>query len=120
MKAQYKCKYVFPFWHKLAMLQQKCIILYYGIQGHGKGLVDAMSFFWVKRPLKHSILTDDKWFSSPEEMVSYLQGLQTDNDMHCSLVDKSQLLKKREYRENMIKNIVTYWSTWLPFIVMEL
>ena len=65
-----------------------------GIQGHGKGLVDAMSFFGVKGPLKHAILTDDKWFSSSEEMVSYLQGLQTDNDMHFSLVDKSQLLEK--------------------------
>ena len=65
-------------------------------------LVDTMSFFGVKGPLKHAILTGDKWFSSPEEMVSYIQGLQTDKDMHFSLVDKSQLLQKRENRESMI------------------
>ena len=39
---QYKCCNVFPLYQNLAMSTKKTIITYYGVKGHGKGLVDAM------------------------------------------------------------------------------
>ena len=37
----------------------KIIITYYGVSGHGKGLVDAMSRFGVKSPLRNAITATD-------------------------------------------------------------
>ena len=33
------------------------IYIYYGAPGHGKGLVDAMSGFGVKGPLRKAVIT---------------------------------------------------------------
>ena len=49
---QYKSKKVFRFWRMLAQETHKTIIVYYGVSGHGKGLVDAISAFGVKTPLR--------------------------------------------------------------------
>ena len=49
------------------------ICWFYGVPGHGKGLVDAMSSFGVKQPLKHEIITKDKWFPSAPRMVLFLE-----------------------------------------------
>ena len=48
---QYKSKYVFSFWSSLAKKLSRNVIVYYGVSGHGKGLVDAMSAFGVKNPI---------------------------------------------------------------------
>ena len=48
---QYKSKYVFKQWQLLAQKSEKIVLVYYGVSGHGKGLVDAMSAFRVKGPL---------------------------------------------------------------------
>ena len=60
--AQYKCRYVFNFWRDLAVTTKKIIITYFGVPGHGKGLVDAMSSFGVKTPIKNHILRNDVFF----------------------------------------------------------
>ena len=39
---QYKCKWVFRFWSNLAKKLNTKIIIYYGVSGHSKGLVDAI------------------------------------------------------------------------------
>ena len=46
-KSEYKCKLVFCNWQQVAVNNGK-IIIYYGVAGHGKGLVDAMISFGVK------------------------------------------------------------------------
>ena len=58
---------------KLAEKYEIIVCWCYGVPGHGRGLVDAMSSFGCKQPLKHAILTTDKWFSSAEQMVCYLR-----------------------------------------------
>ena len=54
---QYKSRFVFANWRALAKKYIKTIILYYGVSGHGKGLVDSMSCFGIKGPLQKSIIT---------------------------------------------------------------
>ena len=49
---QYKSKYVFKAWHTLAAKTNKHIVTFYGTSGHGKGLVNAMSSFGVKAPIR--------------------------------------------------------------------
>ena len=58
---QYKSHFVFANWRALAKKYSKTILLYYGISGHGKGLVDSMSSFGVKGPLRKSIITPKKF-----------------------------------------------------------
>ena len=41
---QYKCCKVFPMVQQLAVSYNKTIIWHYGVNGHGKGMVDGMSF----------------------------------------------------------------------------
>ena len=45
---QYCCKSVFPYYRDLAVKENKPVVVYYGVNGHGCGLVDAMSGFGVK------------------------------------------------------------------------
>ena len=46
---------------------------FYGEAGYGKGLVDTMSSFGCKQPITNVIITEDKWFQSASEIVSYLK-----------------------------------------------
>ena len=48
---QYKSRYVFGEYQKMAIQIDQKVIIYYGLSGHGKGLVDAMSAFSMKGPL---------------------------------------------------------------------
>ena len=52
---QYKCKWVFGYLRSLAMDLGKVVISYYGASGHGKGLVDAMSGFGAKEPIRKAV-----------------------------------------------------------------
>ena len=78
--AQYKCKFVFALLQDHAINLSKMIIYYYGVKGHGKGLVDAMSGFGVKTPLRNAIITKDKYFNSAKEVYDYF--MQTNNDVN--------------------------------------
>ena len=69
---QYKSKKVFGFWQKLAKDSQKTIIIYYGVAGHGKGLVNAPSGFGVKDPIRKAIILEDWYFNSSVDMVRFL------------------------------------------------
>ena len=55
--SHYKSKFVFQAWKTLAV--SLSIIIYYGVKGHGKGLVDSMSGFGIKTPLKRAIVTEE-------------------------------------------------------------
>ena len=45
---------------------------FYGVAGHGKGTVDAMSSFGCKKPLAQKIIGEDHWISSAKPMVTFL------------------------------------------------
>ena len=70
---QYKSRFVFARMRKLALKYQIAIFWFYGEPGHGRGLVDAMSSFGCKEPLRSAIITQDKWFDTAEEMAEYLR-----------------------------------------------
>ena len=50
---QYKNKKTFYKMKKLAEKYEIIVCWCYGVPGHGRGLVDAMSSFGCKQPLKH-------------------------------------------------------------------
>ena len=65
--------YVFEEYLKLAKKFDKPFILYYGVNGHGNGLVDAMSRFGVKSVLRGAIVTDNFMYNTADELVSFLK-----------------------------------------------
>ena len=69
---QFKSKHVFYFWHSLAKEQDKTIIVYYGPSGHGKGLVNAMSAFSAKTPLRSAVVAEDFDYRSAADIQNFL------------------------------------------------
>ena len=69
---QYKSKKVFSFWKNLDIAHDKICIVYYGVSGHGKGTVDAMSGFGVKDPIRKAFIQHDLFFNSAKELYEYL------------------------------------------------
>ena len=83
---QYKCRYFFPLIRSIAIEKNKIIIFYYGVSGHGKGLVDAMSGFGVKTPLRLAIVTNDFFYNNSKDICDYLKlHCQADNRKYCHL-----------------------------------
>ena len=70
---QYKSCFGFANWRALAKEYNKTIILYYGVSGHGKGLVDSMSSFRVKGPFRKSIITEKNFFNDVEQVKEHLE-----------------------------------------------
>ena len=54
-------------------------IIYYGISGHGKGLVDVMSAFGVKSSLSRAVITKNLHYNSAEDIHQYLSDLFKDD-----------------------------------------
>ena len=71
---QFKSRFVFAELEKIAKKYGISIFWFYGAAGHGRGLVDAMSSFGCKGPLRKSIITsaDEVFFNNAEEMHSFL------------------------------------------------
>ena len=69
---QYKSCKVFNFYRNLAKKLGKTIIVYYGVAGHGKGLVDAMSAFGVKSPLRRAVVTEDFKYKCAGDIKNFL------------------------------------------------
>ena len=72
---QYKSLHTFQMMKELAIKYGIQISWFYGEAGHGRGLVDAMSHFGVKKPLKDAIVTCDKFFEKAIDMVLYLNEI---------------------------------------------
>ena len=51
----------------------------FGVSRHGKGLVDVMSGFVVKDPLRKAVVTEDLHYDSVQDIFSYLQELFKDD-----------------------------------------
>ena len=56
----------------LAAKMNKRMITFYGTSGHGKGLVDAMSSFGVKAPIRRAVLTEDFSYRNAQDIYDYL------------------------------------------------
>ena len=67
--SQYKSKFVFSHMKELAAKYQIRVSWFYGEPGHGRGLVDAMSSFGCKGPLRMSIITENNWFDTANESI---------------------------------------------------
>ena len=70
---QYKSKNVFGKYKQLASEKGISVICYYGVSGHGKGLVDAMSGFGAKGPLRKAVVTQDLHYDCASNIVSFLK-----------------------------------------------
>ena len=70
---QYKSKYVFYKMKELAEKYQIIFSWFYGEPGHRRGLVDAMTHFGCKRPLRDSIIINNELYDTAEEMTEYLK-----------------------------------------------
>ena len=95
-KTQFKCKWVFRFYRQLAKDLGKIIILYYGAAGHGKGLVDAMSGFGLKDPLRKAIIRENFFYNSAEDIFEFIVPKKESDTKKYFLVDKDMLNEKRE------------------------
>ena len=101
---QYKCLHVFPKWRLLAMSHNKTILVYYGVSGHGKGLVDAMSSFGVKHPLRKAIIQKDFFFHSAEDIHRFLRLEMADRqNRQYFVIEKEKLEEKRQADHEVLK-----------------
>ena len=69
---QFKSLYVFGFWQNFAKQNDIQVLLVYGIPGHGKWLVDSMSSFGVKGPLRQAIVRENFWYTNSQDIKDYL------------------------------------------------
>ena len=70
---EYKSWFTFTTMYHIASKNNVTFTWFYGKPGHGRGLVDAMNSFDCKGPLKHSIITEDKWYNTATEVYEYLK-----------------------------------------------
>ena len=72
------------------------VIVYYGASGHGKGLVDAMSAFGVKRPMLKAVLTQNFKYNSAKDILDLLSSLfQDDPQKLYSLLNCDEIAEYR-------------------------
>ena len=84
---QYKCGAVYAMLRELAMELLKTIIAYFGAAGHGRCLVDGMSSFGVKNPLRKSIIAEDFYWATAAELVAFFHknGMHSQNRVYKEL-----------------------------------
>ena len=49
------------------------VIIFYGLSGHGEGLVNAMSAFGMKAPFLKAVLTNDFKYNSAKDIYQYMK-----------------------------------------------
>lgn len=91
-RVQYKCADVFGMYQSLAKEYKKTFIVCYGASGHGRGLVDGMSSFGVKNPLRQHIITEDFYWSTASQLVEFFH-------------DKGFASQTRQYSEITVEKI---------------
>ena len=94
---QYKSKWVFRYWLTVSVEQQKIIIFYYGVTGHGKGLVDAMSDFGMKGHLRRAVLTIENFdYKTADNIYNFLIKLfENDVTKHYYLIHPDTIKSKK-------------------------
>ena len=103
---QYCSRYVFAFYQALAREIDMTIVIYYGINGHGRGLVDACSSFGVKGPLRRAIITRDYYYDATDDLIDFFEEEQTDksddNKYYYAHLDSSDWSEKRSSRSELV------------------
>lgn len=98
---QYCCLWVFRVYSELAKELDKPVILYYGINGHGRGLVDAMSGFSVKTPLRNSIVKDDYFPETEQELLEFLNKIHSQDDKkYFKYIPRADIKETRSNKAN--------------------
>ena len=91
----------------LAKDSQKTIIVYYGVAGHGKGLVDVASGFGVKDPIRKAIILEDWYFNSSMDMVRFLSERNGNDNkkiyVYFPVEDIQQLRSNNDIKKRKIK-----------------
>ena len=99
---QYKSRYIFAELERIAMKYDIDIFWFYGAPGHGRGLVDAMSSFGCKGPLRKVIITseDEIFFINAKEMLTFLSGyFSADSTKKYFQVDPEPNAEKRKVKK---------------------
>ena len=90
-------KKVFNMYLNLSSSIGKVVIAYYGVSGHGKGIVDAMSSFGVKEPLRKEIVQKDFWYTSSKDIFDFLTKEKANEKMYVlSLTTKRRSVSKKK------------------------
>ena len=88
----------------LAKKYNKTIILYYGVSGHSKGLVDSMTSFGVKGPLQKSIITENFFFNDVEQVKEHLEQKHLDKpNWVYRVVSEDHLAERRKQSRKEFK-----------------
>ena len=77
----------------------KTIICYYGVKGHVKGLVDTMSGFGLKTPLRMAIVTENIFYDTAEKVHEYFQNKMKDDD--CKIYKLIENIKESDDHDLM-------------------
>ena len=92
-----KCKYVFKSYLSLAPEISKLIIAFYSTSGHGKGLVNAMSSFSVKYPIRMTVLLKYFGYGTSEDIFNYLKTIDLNDQQkkYCVITqDETDIQRK--------------------------
>ena len=98
---QYKSRYTFAQMER-AKDYDIDVFWFYGAPGHGRELVDAMSSFGAKAPLRKAIITseDELFFYNVSEMETFLsQYFANDDKNKYFLVDETKNAEKRRVKK---------------------
>ena len=86
---------------ELARKYSITVAWFYGEPGHGKGLVDAMSSFGCKQPLRHSVISEDVWYLTAFDIINFLKSyFQSDDSKDYHLADEIMLANDRKKERN--------------------
>ena len=106
---QYKCKNIFFYWQSVAIQYERSVITYYGVSGHGKGLVDSMSSFGVKGPLRKVVVTGDFSYNKAEDIFHFLSSkFESDDSKNYFMIDPSEVAERRGKPILKIKGCMKY------------
>ena len=73
------------------------MLLFYGMAGHGKGLVDSMSSFGVKMPIREAIVREDFWYKDSKEIERFLSlKFFEDPKKNYYVLQPDELIKRNE------------------------
>ena len=68
------------------------VIAYYGVSGHRKGLVDAMSAFGVKNLIQRAVWVEDFSYKKAVDIYNYLtQHFDQDTQKNYGLIDQDEI-----------------------------
>ena len=106
---QFKSRYVFGFCEHFSQTNNIPVLLFYGVVGHGKGLVDSMSSFGVKMPIREAIVREDFWYKDSKEIERFLSlKFFEDPKKNYYVLQPDELIKRNEEKgkyERQLKGV---------------